>query len=67
MPKLKEKFIVDEKGKPVGVILDMREYRSLTSAYEELESIRAYDLAKSSGDEVIPFGEALEEVERGRK
>jgi hypothetical protein len=29
---------------------------------EDLESIRAYDAATSSGDEVIPFEQALEEL-----
>ncbi|MHB0912380.1 MAG: hypothetical protein ACYC2Y_02900 [Armatimonadota bacterium] len=67
MPKLKEKFIVDAKGKAVGVILDMSEYRSLTSACEELESIRAYDRAKESRDVAVPFDQATEEIEHGRK
>jgi len=34
---------------------------------EELESIRAYDAAKASGDEAIPFQEAIQEIERLRK
>jgi hypothetical protein len=33
---------------------------------EELESIRAYDVAKSSGDEAIPFEQAIEEIEKQR-
>ena len=34
---------------------------------EELESIRAYDAAKSSGDEAIPFDQAVREIERDRR
>jgi hypothetical protein len=34
---------------------------------EELESIRAYDAAKASGDEVIPFEQAVTEIERERR
>ena len=34
---------------------------------EELESMRAYDAAKASGDEAIPFQKAVEEIERSRK
>jgi len=30
---------------------------------EEIESIRAYDAAKESGDEAIPFEQALREIE----
>jgi hypothetical protein len=33
---------------------------------EELESIRAYDDAKTSGDEAIPFEQAIEEIRRRR-
>jgi hypothetical protein len=29
---------------------------------EELDSIRAYDAAKASGDEVVPFEQALQEI-----
>jgi hypothetical protein len=34
---------------------------------EELESIRAYDAAKASGDERISFQKAAQEIERSRK
>lgn len=30
---------------------------------EELESVRAYDDAKASGDEAIPFEKAIEEID----
>jgi hypothetical protein len=30
---------------------------------EELESVLAYDAAKASGDEAIPFEQALEEIQ----
>lgn len=33
---------------------------------EELESIRAYDDAIASGDEAIPFEQAVEEIRRDR-
>ena len=32
---------------------------------EELESIRAYDQAKSKDDEAIPFEQAVAEIEGG--
>jgi hypothetical protein len=34
---------------------------------EELESIRAYDAAKASGDQAIPFAQAIAEIEAERK
>lgn len=67
MIKLKEQFIVDEKGNRIGVLLDIADYRKLLKEIEELESIRAYDAAKSSGDEIIPFEQAISEIEKSRK
>ncbi len=39
----------------VGVLLDMEDYQKLLEELGELESIRAYDSAKASGDEAVPF------------
>lgn len=50
MREVKKRFIINEKGERVGVVLDVRAYRKLLAAVEELESIRAYDRAKASGD-----------------
>lgn len=58
---------MDKNGNRVGVILDMKEYRQLLEALEELESIRAYDAAKASKDEAIPFEQAVAEIERKRR
>jgi len=63
----KERYIVDENGNQTGVILDMDAYRKILEDLEELESIRAYDAAKESGDEAIPFEQAIKEIEDDRK
>ena len=34
---------------------------------EEIESIRAYDTAKACGGEIIPFEQAVSEIERVRR
>ena len=62
MVKLKERYIVDEKGNRIGVLLDIEDYHRLLAELEELESIRAYDAAKASGDEAIPFEQAIAEI-----
>lgn len=60
-----ERFLVNEAGERVAVLVDLVEYERLLEALEELESIRAYDLAKSSpDDEAIPFGQAVERIEQ---
>lgn len=61
-----KKYITNDKGEKVGVILDIEDYKKLLEELEELESIRAYDAAKASGDEAIPFEQAVEEIEKSR-
>jgi hypothetical protein len=63
MEKFKENYVVDEQGNRIGVVLDIADYRKLLEELEELESIRAYDFAKASGDEAIPFEQAISEIE----
>ncbi|HEY0081387.1 MAG TPA: hypothetical protein VGB61_01250 [Pyrinomonadaceae bacterium] len=62
----KENFIVDENGSRVGVVLDIADYRKLLEELEELDAIRAYDEARASGDEAVPFDEAVAEIEQRR-
>lgn len=67
MKLVEEKFVVDEKGERVGVILTIEDYRKTLEQLEELESIVAYDEAKASREEVIPFEQAVEEIEKERR
>lgn len=67
MISLNEKFVVDEKGNRVGVFMDIKDYQTFLGALEELESIHAYDAAKSSNDESIPFEQAVTEINRSRR
>ncbi len=66
MRTLNERYIVDADGNRVGVVLDIAAYRTLLEELEELETLRAYDAAKASGDEAIPFEQAVGEIERQR-
>ena len=63
----KEQYVVDQNGNRTAVLLDVSYYQELLAALEEIESIRAYDEAKTSADEVIPFSKATEEIERQRQ
>ncbi|MDA0834777.1 MAG: hypothetical protein O2955_10875 [Planctomycetota bacterium] len=62
-----EEFIVDKQGNKTAVLLDIESYAKLLEAWEELESIRAYDSTKASNDEAIPFSQAMEEIKARRK
>lgn len=66
MITLHERYVVDERGNKTAVLLEMDEYRKLLEEVEELEAIRAYDAAKSSVDEEIPFEQAVAEIESKR-
>lgn len=60
---LKERFVVDETGNRVAVLIDIDEYQKILEALEELESINAYDEAKAANDEIISFDQAVNEIE----
>ena len=59
-----ERFLVDDRGNRVAVVLDLLEYERLLAQAEELEAIRAYDSAKAAGDTALPLEEALRDIER---
>lgn len=62
-----EQFVVDEHGNRTAVLLAVSRYSELLEAQEELDSIRAYDEAKKSEDEIIPFAQAVREIEDARR
>jgi hypothetical protein len=51
---METRYVTDEKGECVGVILDVREYERLMGALEDLADLRAAD-------------EALEAIARGEE
>ncbi len=67
MITLKERYMIDDQGNRVGVVLDMADYQKLLEELEELESLRAYDRAKASGDQAIPLDQAIAEIEAQRE
>lgn len=67
MNSFSERYVVNEKGERISVILDISEYQRILEELEKLESIRAYDAAKASKDEAIPFEQAINEIEQGQR
>jgi PHD/YefM family antitoxin component YafN of YafNO toxin-antitoxin module len=63
---MEARYIVDESGKRVSVILPIEEYERLIEALEELEDIRAYDEAKAElergEDELVPWEKVKREI-----
>jgi hypothetical protein len=62
-----KRYVTDRRGQKIAVVLTIKDYKKILSDIEELESIRAYDAAKASEDEAIPFQQAMQEIERSRK
>jgi PHD/YefM family antitoxin component YafN of YafNO toxin-antitoxin module len=60
---LRERYVIDETGNRVAVLIDIEEYQRILEALEEIESINAYDEAKASNDEAISFDQAINEIE----
>ncbi len=62
MSRVKERFVVDEKGNKTEVVLSVEHYESLLKELEEPESIRAFDAAMTSSDEAVPAKQACAET-----
>lgn len=62
----RERYLTDEEGNRVAVVLDIEAYEALLDQLDEIEAIRAYDEAKSSDDERLSFEAAVEEIDRRR-
>ncbi len=62
-----DRYVTDSAGNRVAVILDLAQYHALLEAAEELDAIRAYDEAKAANDEVLPFEQAIREIEQARR
>ncbi len=67
MNNFREKYLVDKNGKQIAVVLDLADYKKLLEELEELDALRAYDKAKASEEEIIPFDQAINEIELERQ
>ncbi len=65
------RYVVDENGKRVAVLLDIEEYEKMVEELEDLEDARAVDEARAAierGEEdLLPYDEAVKEIEEERK
>jgi PHD/YefM family antitoxin component YafN of YafNO toxin-antitoxin module len=60
------RYVVDENGKRVEVIMSVEEYERLIEALEDLEDARIYDEAKAEiereGSNVVPWEQVRDEI-----
>ncbi|MBA3425528.1 MAG: hypothetical protein H0U04_13540 [Rubrobacter sp.] len=64
------RYLTDENGERVGVLLEIEEYERMVEELEELADIHAADEARreleSGEDEVIPFDQAVREIRESK-
>ena len=64
MKTLHPQYVVDGNQNRKSVILPIEEWQDILNAMEELDDIRVYDDAKNLEDEILPFEQAVEEMEK---
>ncbi len=66
MGAVRQQFIEDNQGHRIAVLLPIDQYNKMLEQLEEIDDIKAYDAAKAENDEVIPFDQAVNEIEAKR-
>ena len=64
MAKIRERFVFDKNGRPAGVHIDFVDCQDLLKGLEAEQCARICDEASSSEGEVLPFEQAIVEIER---
>ena len=64
MVKLSPQYVIDESKKPKAVLVSIKEWNDILEALEELDDIRAYDLAKSGQQDAVPLEQAIQEIQK---
>jgi hypothetical protein len=67
MINMHPEYLFDEQNQKKAVVLPFSEWEQLLDALEELDDIRAYDQAKTSPSEVIPFEDCVRELQSGEE
>jgi hypothetical protein len=63
----KTRLLRDADDKKLGVILSVAEFKRLSEDSEEINCIRAYDMAKASGERPIPYAQVWKKIDLVRK
>lgn len=60
MLTINPKYITDQVGNKISVVLSVKEFEAMVEMLDDLEDIRLYDEAIKSEDPSIPIDEAFE-------
>lgn len=64
MTDIRTRFVVDEQGNKTDAVVPIEHYLRILEELEELEPIRAFDMAKESADEAMPAEKTFSEIEK---
>jgi hypothetical protein len=68
---MEARYLTDDKGNRLGILLDIKEYERLREIEDEMEDIRRYDepmSARERGEcDAVPWEEAKREIEAERE
>lgn len=67
MLTINPKYITDQKGKRISVVISVKEFEALVEKIEELEDVKLYDQVKNSEESSLPIDKAFELIETLRK
>ena len=62
MVTLHPEYVIGQDKHTKAILLPLPEWEEVVAELEELDDIRAYDVAKTSADEAIPFDQAVREI-----
>jgi hypothetical protein len=67
------RYLTDENGKRIGVVLDIKEYERLLELEDEMEDLEALQAARKTKaaiergeEEVVPWERAMREIREGK-
>ncbi len=64
MLKVREKYLIDERGRKTAVVLPVREYRRLMERLEDLEDALELDEARRTSTGSKPYEEVQSELKQ---
>jgi hypothetical protein len=66
MLTLSPKYITDEQGNRISVVLSIEDFFRIVEELEELEDVRLYDEVKSRNEPRIPLSDYLQQRQNRR-
>ena len=67
MIKVHPQYVVDENQQRKAVLIPLAEWEQILDYLEELDDIHAYDEAKAGSQEIMPFEQAVREIDEDSK